>query len=64
MVMKIFAVFEVLEAKKVNVGTFYLTGEANNWWNTLKHKWKESELTSVKFLEGHTTQLCHTTVQR
>jgi len=35
---KIFAVVEVLENKKINIGTFYLTEEPNVWWNTLKHK--------------------------
>jgi len=25
--------------KKVNIGTFYLTGEADIWWNTIRHKW-------------------------
>ena len=33
---KIFTVVEVLEEKKVNIGTYYLTGEANIWWNTVK----------------------------
>jgi len=35
---KIFAVVEVPKDKKVNIGTFYLTKEADIWWNTLKHK--------------------------
>jgi len=42
---KIFAVVKVPENKKMTIGTFYLTGEANSWWNILKHKWQESELT-------------------
>ena len=35
---KIFTVVEVPEGKKVNIGTCYLTGEADIWWNTVKDK--------------------------
>ena len=42
---KIFAIVEVPENKKVNIGTFYLAGEADIWWNTVKGRWQESELT-------------------
>jgi len=45
----IFAIVEVLENKKVNIGTFYLAKEANIWWNTVKCRWQESELTWTKF---------------
>ena len=33
---KIFTMVEVSEDKKVNIGMFYLTGEADIWWNTIK----------------------------
>jgi len=33
---KIFAVVEVAEEKKVKIGTFYLAGEADIWWRTMK----------------------------
>ena len=33
---KIFTMVEVLEKKKVNIGTYYLSGEADIWWNTVK----------------------------
>ena len=36
---KIFTVVEMPKEKKVNIGTFYLTGEADIWWNTIRHKW-------------------------
>jgi len=42
---KIFAIVEVPENKKVNIGTFYLAREADIWWNTVKCRWQESELT-------------------
>ena len=35
---KIFTVVEVSKEKKVNIGTYYLTGEADIWWNTVKDK--------------------------
>jgi len=35
---KIFAVVEVPEEKKVNIGTFYLAGEADIWCSTVKDK--------------------------
>jgi len=33
---KIFIVVEVQEEKKVNIRTYYLTGEADIWWNIVK----------------------------
>ena len=48
---KIFAVVEVPEEEKVNMGAFYLTGEANIWWSTVKDKLQGPELTWTKFLE-------------
>jgi len=46
---KIFVIVEVPENKKVNIGTFYLAGEADIWWNTVKGRWHELELTWAKF---------------
>lgn len=32
----IFTIIEIPEERKVNTGTFYLTGEADIWWITVK----------------------------
>ena len=61
---KIFAVIEVPEEKKVNIGTFYLTGEADIWWSTVKEKLQGSELTWTRFLEELRTKFYPITVQR
>ena len=42
---KIFIVPEVLEETKVNIRTYYLTGEADIWCNTIKDKLVGSEFT-------------------
>ena len=42
---KIFTMVEVPEEKKVNMGTYYLTGEADIWWNTVKDKLVRPEFT-------------------
>jgi len=47
---KIFTVVEVPEEKKVNVGTYYLIGEVDIWWNTVKDKLVGLEFTWNKFL--------------
>ena len=47
---KIFAVTEVPEVKKVTIGTFYFTKEANIWWNTMKDKFTGPEFIWNKFL--------------
>ena len=47
---KIFTVVEVPKEKKANIGTHYLTGEANIWWNTVKDKLVGSKFTWSKFL--------------
>jgi len=46
---KIFTVVEMPEEKKVNIGTYYLTGEADIWWNTVKDKLIGSKFTWNKF---------------
>jgi len=43
-------VVEVPEGKKVNIGTYYLTDEADIWWNTVKDKLVGPEFTLIKFL--------------
>ena len=35
---KIFTMVKVPEEKKVNAGTYYLTSEAEIWWNIVKDK--------------------------
>jgi len=47
---KIFTIVEVLEKKKVNIGMYYLAGEADIWWNTVKNKLVGPEFTYNKFL--------------
>jgi len=47
---EIFTVVEVREEKKVNIGTYYLTGEADIWWNTIKDKLVGPEFSWSKFL--------------
>jgi len=42
---KIYTVVEVLEEKKVNNGMYYLAGEADIWWNTIKDKLVGPEFT-------------------
>ena len=47
---KIFTVVEVPEEKKLNIGTYYLSGEADIWWNTVKDKLEGPEFTWNEFL--------------
>ena len=35
---KIFTVTEVPRDKRMNIGTFYLTGEIDIWWNIVKNR--------------------------
>jgi len=46
---KIFIVIEVAEEKKVNIGTFYLTTEANIWWSNVKNRIIGPNLLGVSF---------------
>ena len=48
---KIFTILEVPEDTKVNIGMFYLTGEANIWWNTIKDRLLRPDFTWSRFLE-------------
>ena len=61
---KIFALVEVPENKKVNIGTFYLTGEADIWWNTVKGRRQESEFTWEKFTRELRVQFYPVALQR
>ena len=47
---KIFIVVEVPEEKKVNNGTYDLSGEADIWWNTVKSSLVGLEFTWSKFV--------------
>jgi len=60
----IFAIVEVPENKKVNIGTFYLAGEVDIWWNTVKCRWQESELTWEKFIGELRAQFYSIALQR
>jgi len=42
---KIFTVVEVSEERKVNIQTYYLTGEVDIWWNIVKDKLVAPEFT-------------------
>ena len=44
-------VIEVIDEKKANIKTFYLTREADIWWNTVKDRLLGPEFTWNKFLE-------------
>ena len=48
---KNFTVVEVPRKKKINIGTYYLTGEADIWWNTIKGRLLRLEFTWSKFLD-------------
>jgi len=61
---KVFAVVEVPEEKKINIGTFYLAGEVDSWWSTVKGKLQRPELTWEKFLEELRAKFYPITVQR
>jgi len=61
---KIFTVVEVPEGKKVNLRTYYLTDEADIWWNTVKHKLVGPEFTWNKFLSELRAKFYPVVVQR
>jgi len=57
-------VVEVPKGKRVNIGTYYLTGEANIWWNTVKDKVVGPEFTRNKFLSKLREKFYPVVVQR
>jgi len=61
---KIFIVVEVLEEKKVNIRTYYLTGKVDIWWNTVKDKLVGLEFTWSKFLSELRAKFYPVVVQR
>jgi len=61
---KIFTVVEVPEGKRVNIGTYYLTGEADIWWNTVKDKLVGPEFIRNKFLSELRAKFYPVVVQR
>ena len=52
---KIFTIVEVPRDKKVNIETFYLTGETDIWWNNIKIKLLGPDFTWSRFVERITT---------
>lgn len=60
----IFTIAKVPDEKKVSIGTFCLTGEADIWWNTMKDRLLGPEFTWNKFLEELGAKFYPTTVQR
>ena len=61
---KIFIVVEVPEEKKVNIGTYYLTGEADIWWNTVKDKLVGPKFTWNKFMSELREKFYSVMIQR
>ena len=55
---------EVPEEKKVNIRTYYLTGEVDIWWNTVKDKLVGPESTWNKFLSELRAKFYPAVVQR
>ena len=46
---KIFAIIKVLKEKRVNIRTFYIIGEADIWWSTMKTGSSGLNLLGVSF---------------
>jgi len=63
-VEKIFTVVEAPEEKKVNIGTYYLTGEADIWWNTVKDKLVGPKFTWNKFMSELREKFYSVMIQR
>ena len=61
---KIFTVVKVREETKVNIGTYYLIGEADIWWNTVKDKLVGPKFTWSKFLGELRAKFYPVVVQR
>ena len=61
---KTFAVLQVPEKKKVNVGIFYVVGEVNIQWSTVKDKLQGPDLTWAKLLEQLRAKFYPITIQR
>ena len=55
---------KVPEEKKVNIRMYYLTGEADIWWSTIKDKLVGPEFTWSKFLDEYRAQVYPVVVQR
>jgi len=49
---KIFNVMEVPDNRHVNIGAFYLIGQADIWWGMVKPTFQNSEATWSKFSEA------------
>ena len=53
---------EVLEVKKINIGTVNLACKADIWWNTMKDKLQRLELTWAKFPQELRAKFCPITI--
>jgi len=60
----IFTVLDVSEEKKANIGTFYVIGEADIWWNIVKDKLLGPEFTWSKFRDELRAEFYPVVVQR
>jgi len=49
---KIFDVVEVPDDKRVSIGAFYLSGQADIWWSTVKTTFQSSNATWSRFSEA------------
>ena len=56
-VEKVFTVIEIPGDKRVDIGTFRLTGETDIWWNIVKNRLLGPDFTSSRFVEELTTAL-------
>ena len=61
---KIITVVKGPKEKKVNIGMYYLTGEADIWWNTIKDKLVGPKFTWSKFLSELRAKFYLVMVQR
>jgi len=59
-----FTVIEVPEEKKMNIGAYYFSSEANIWWNTMKDKLLGPDFTWSKFLAEFRAKFYPAAVQR
>ena len=60
---KMFTVIEVPKEKRVDIATFYLIGEANSWWGTMKDDFVGPECTWAKFLDELRAKFYTATIQ-
>jgi len=61
---KIIIEIEALEEKKVSIGMYYLIGEVDIWWNTIKDRLIGPEFIYYKFLQELRAKLYPAAFQR